>query len=99
MLLPGRSGSAVRQTRRRPRPARTESACARQCRPLSVRFSFHRTCPQRIAKKPSPAFASPEAERLLAAAKRNKIFVALGLSERDGGSLYIAQWIIGPGGE
>jgi nitrilase len=34
-----------------------------------------------------------------AAAKRNKMFVALGLSERDGGSLYIAQWIIGPDGE
>ena len=27
------------------------------------------------------------------------MFVALGLSERDGGSLYIAQWIIGPDGE
>jgi nitrilase len=40
-----------------------------------------------------------EAERLRAAAKRNKMFVALGLSERDGGSLYIAQWIIGPDGE
>ena len=34
-----------------------------------------------------------------AAAKRNKMFVAIGLSERDGGSLYIAQWIIGPDGE
>src|SRR4029077_10021568 len=44
-------------------------------------------------------YDSPEAERLGAAAKRNKMFVALGLSERDGGSLYIAQWIIGPDGE
>ena len=47
----------------------------------------------------SLSYDSPEAERLRAAAKRNKMFVALGLSERDGGSLYIAQWIIGPDGE
>src|SRR6202007_855191 len=47
----------------------------------------------------SRSYASPEAERLRAAAKRNKITVVLGLSERDGGSLYIAQWIIGPDGE
>jgi len=44
-------------------------------------------------------YGTPEAERLQAAAKRNDIYVALGLSERDGGSLYIAQWIIGPDGE
>ena len=47
----------------------------------------------------SLSYDSPEAERLRSAAKRNKMFVALGLSERDGGSLYIAQWIIGPDGE
>src|SRR5246127_3582300 len=47
----------------------------------------------------SLSYDSPEAERLRAAAKRNKIVVVLGLSERDGGSLYIAQWIIGPDGE
>jgi len=47
----------------------------------------------------SLSYDSPEAERLRAAAKRNKITVVLGLSERDGGSLYIAQWIIGPDGE
>ena len=47
----------------------------------------------------SLSYDSPEADRLRAAAKRNKMFVALGLSERDGGSLYIAQWIIGPDGE
>jgi aliphatic nitrilase len=47
----------------------------------------------------SLSYDSPEAERLRAAAKRNKMFVALGLSERDGGSLYIAQWIIGPDAE
>ena len=44
-------------------------------------------------------YDTPEADRLRAAAKRNNMFVALGLSERDGGSLYIAQWIIGPDGE
>jgi nitrilase len=44
-------------------------------------------------------YDTPEADRLRAAAKRNKMFVVLGLSERDGGSLYIAQWIIGPDGE
>ena len=44
-------------------------------------------------------YGTPEAERLQAAAKRNNMYVALGLSERDGGSLYIAQWIIGPDGE
>jgi len=47
----------------------------------------------------SLSYDSPEADRLRAAAKRDKIFVALRLSERDGGSLYIAQWIIGPDGE
>ncbi len=47
----------------------------------------------------SLTYDSPEAERLRAAAKRNKMFVVLGLSERDGGSLYIGQWIIGPDGE
>jgi len=29
----------------------------------------------------------------------NLIGAVFGLSERDGGSLYIAQWIIGPDGE
>ena len=47
----------------------------------------------------SLAYDSPQAERLRAAAKRNNIFVVLGLCERAGGSLYIAQWIIGPDGE
>ena len=44
-------------------------------------------------------YGTAEADRLRAAAKRNDMFVVLGLSERDGGSLYIAQWIIGPDGE
>lgn len=47
----------------------------------------------------SLAYDSPAAERLRQAAKRNNIFVVMGLSERSGGSLYIAQWIIGPTGE
>ena len=47
----------------------------------------------------SLSYDSPQAEKLRAAAKRNKMVVVLGLSERDGGSLYIAQWLIGPDGE
>ena len=47
----------------------------------------------------SLSYDSPEADRLRDAARENNITVVLGLSERDGGSLYIAQWIIGPDGE
>ncbi len=47
----------------------------------------------------SLSYDSPQADRLREAAKRNNIFVVLGLSERDGGSLYISQWIIGPTGD
>jgi nitrilase len=47
----------------------------------------------------SLAYDSPAADKLRQAAKRNDIVVVLGLSERDGGSLYIAQWIIAPDGE
>jgi aliphatic nitrilase len=47
----------------------------------------------------SLTYDSLSAEKLRQAAKRNDIVVVLGLSERDGGSLYIAQWIIGPDGE
>ena len=47
----------------------------------------------------SLAYGSAAAEKIRQAAKRNNIAVVLGLSERDGGSLYIAQWIIGPDGE
>jgi nitrilase len=46
----------------------------------------------------SLAYDSPQGERLRAAAKRNNLVVVMGLSERAGGSLYIAQWIIGPDG-
>jgi nitrilase len=47
----------------------------------------------------SLAYGSPQAERLAAAARRHGITVVMGLSERHGGSLYIAQWLIGPDGE
>ena len=47
----------------------------------------------------SLSYDSPEAERLRLAVKKAGIIAVLGLSERDGGSLYIAQWIIGPDGE
>lgn len=47
----------------------------------------------------SLAYDSPEAEQIREAAKERGITVVLGLSERSGGSLYIAQWIIGPDGE
>src|SRR5882757_9349280 len=46
----------------------------------------------------SLSYDSPQAARILAAVKKNNITVVLGLSERDGGSLYIAQWLIGPDG-
>ncbi|MFJ4156279.1 carbon-nitrogen hydrolase family protein [Pseudomonas sp. NPDC089752] len=44
-------------------------------------------------------YKSPEAERIRQAVKKAGITAVLGLSERSGGSLYIAQWIIGPDGE
>jgi aliphatic nitrilase len=47
----------------------------------------------------SLSYDSPQAERLRDAASRHKLTVVMGLSERAGGSLYIAQWIIGPNGE
>ena len=47
----------------------------------------------------SLAYDSPQADLLRRAAQRSNITVVLGLSERDGGSLYIAQWLIGPDGD
>ena len=47
----------------------------------------------------SMTYDSPQAERLREAVKRAGITAVLGLSERSGGTLYIAQWIIGPDGE
>ncbi len=46
----------------------------------------------------SLSYDSPQAAELAAAARRHGITVVMGLSERCGGSLYIAQWIIGPDG-
>ncbi len=42
---------------------------------------------------------SPQAERISGAAAEHKITVSLGFAERDGGTLYIAQWLIGPDGQ
>ena len=47
----------------------------------------------------SLAYGTPEADRLAAAAREHGVTVVLGLSERSGGSLYIAQWVIGPDGQ
>ncbi len=45
------------------------------------------------------SYDSPEADKIREAAKQYDITVVLGLAERSGGSLYIAQWLIGPDGE
>src|SRR6476620_9566797 len=47
----------------------------------------------------SLSYDSPLAQKIADAARDNKITVVPGLSERDGGSLYISQWLIGPDGE
>lgn len=47
----------------------------------------------------SLVYGSPEAARLTAAARKNKITVVMGHAEKAGGSLYMGQWIIGPDGE
>src|SRR5258708_6057060 len=47
----------------------------------------------------SLSYESPEAEKIRKAVKRAKLTAVIGLSEREGGSLYIAQWLIGPDGE
>lgn len=39
-------------------------------------------------------YASPQARHLMAAARRHRIIVSMGLAERDHGSLYIGQWLI-----
>jgi nitrilase len=44
-------------------------------------------------------YGTPQAEKLAAAAREHDITVVMGLSERHGGSMYIAQWMIGPDGE
>ena len=47
----------------------------------------------------SLAFDSPQAEKIRKAVKRAKLTAVIGVSERDGGSLYMGQWLIGPDGE
>jgi nitrilase len=47
----------------------------------------------------SLVYGSPQAERIAKAAKDNRIMVVMGHSEKDGGSLYMGQWIIGADGE
>lgn len=42
---------------------------------------------------------SVQAKRIADAARQNSMMVVLGFSERDHGSLYISQWIIGSDGE
>ncbi|MFF4837944.1 carbon-nitrogen hydrolase family protein [Streptomyces sp. NPDC001315] len=44
-------------------------------------------------------YDTPEADRLATAARDNNIAVVMGMSERAGGSLYMAQWLIGPDGQ
>ena len=44
-------------------------------------------------------YDSAHAERLCAAARKHRMHVVMGHAERDGGSLYMGQWIIGPQGE
>lgn len=46
----------------------------------------------------SLASGMPATEKLRNAARRHRIHVAMGLSEKDGGSLYMGQWLIGPDG-
>ncbi len=41
----------------------------------------------------------PEDEAIAAAARRHGMTVAMGVSERDGGSLYMGQWLYGPDGQ
>jgi Carbon-nitrogen hydrolase len=45
------------------------------------------------------AVDSPEMARITLAAKENAIYVALGFSEVDNGSLYMAQALISPNGQ
>jgi nitrilase len=44
------------------------------------------------------SYDDPLAARLVAAARRHRILVSMGLAERDRGTLYIAQWLIGEDG-
>lgn len=46
----------------------------------------------------SLTYGTPEAARVAKAARDNRIYVVMGLSEKAGGSLYMGQWIIGAEG-
>ena len=45
------------------------------------------------------SYDSPQAETIRVAVQRAGLTAVIGIAERDGGSLYIAQWLIGPDGE
>jgi aliphatic nitrilase len=47
----------------------------------------------------SPAIDGPQIARIREAAQRHSITVVVGFSEKDGGSLYMSQAVIGPDGE
>src|SRR6266852_675328 len=47
----------------------------------------------------SLSYDSPQAEKIRKAVKRAKLTAVVGVSERNGGSLYMGQWLIGPDGE
>jgi nitrilase len=47
----------------------------------------------------SLVYGSPQADRLAQAAKDHQIMVVMGHSEKQGGSLYMAQWIIDAQGQ
>lgn len=42
----------------------------------------------------SLVYGSPQAERIAMAAKKHSIMVSVGVSEKQGGSLYMGQWLI-----
>jgi len=44
-------------------------------------------------------YGSPQALRLAESARRHRVTVIMGLVEREAGTLYIAQWAIGPDGK
>src|SRR3981081_4547890 len=47
----------------------------------------------------SLSYDSAQAEKIRQAVKRAKLTAVIGVSEADGGSLYMGQWLIGPDGE
>jgi nitrilase len=45
------------------------------------------------------SYDSPQADKLRQAVRKAGLTAVVGLSERDGGSLYLGQWLVGPDGE